>query len=76
MTNLAANLVDTANGHADRVAVRVGETAMTYGELARASSRVAGMLRERGVKPGDPAAAAEWARCASTRTCGWAGTSR
>src|SRR5262249_49952560 len=54
MVNLASNLVDTANGHADRVAVRVNETAVTYGELAEASSRVAGMLRDRGVKPGDP----------------------
>src|SRR6516165_2075561 len=54
MVNLASNLVDTANGHADRVAVRVNETAVTYEDLARASSRVAGMLRERGVGPGDP----------------------
>src|SRR6516162_213195 len=52
--NLASNLADTASGHADRVAVRVGETAMTYGELARASSRIAGMLTGRGVRPGDP----------------------
>jgi long-chain acyl-CoA synthetase len=54
MVNLASNLVDAASGHADRVAVRVNEAAVTYGELAEASSRVAGMLRERGVKPGDP----------------------
>src|SRR5262249_16370743 len=54
MVNLASNLLDTANGHADRVAVRVNETAVTYGELAQASSQVAGMLRERGVRPGDP----------------------
>src|SRR6516225_10823186 len=54
MVNLASNLVDTANGHADRVAVRVNETAVTYEDLAQASSRVAGMLRERGVGPGDP----------------------
>src|SRR5215471_17219992 len=54
MVNLASNLVDTADGHADRVAVRVHETAVTYEDLAQASSRVAGMLRERGVGPGDP----------------------
>src|SRR5215831_11593522 len=54
MVNLASNLLDTASGHADRVAVRVNESAVTYGELAQASSRVAGMLRERGVRPGDP----------------------
>jgi long-chain acyl-CoA synthetase len=52
--NLASNLADTAQGHADRAAVRVGETTMTYRELDRASSRVAGMLRQRGTKPGDP----------------------
>jgi long-chain acyl-CoA synthetase len=54
MVNLVSNLVDTASAQADRVAVRVDETAVTYGELAQASSRVAGMLRERGMRPGDP----------------------
>src|SRR6266436_3414400 len=54
MANLASNLLDTASGHAGRVAVRVSETAVTYEDLAQASSRVAGMLRERGVRPGDP----------------------
>jgi len=53
MVNLASNLVDTAGVHADRVAVRVGETVTTYRELDEASARVAGLLRERGVKPGD-----------------------
>jgi len=52
--NLASNLVDTASDHADRVAVRVGGAVMTYAELDRASSQVAGVLRQRGVKPGDP----------------------
>jgi long-chain acyl-CoA synthetase len=53
MVNLASNLVDTTGVHADRVAVRVGGTAMTYRELDLASARVAGLLRERGIKPGD-----------------------
>ena len=53
MTNLASNLVNTARAHADRVAVRVGDAAMTYRELDKASARVAGLLRERGFKPGD-----------------------
>ncbi len=52
--NLASNLVKTASGLGDSVALRVGPTATTYAELDRASSRVAGMLRERGLKPGDP----------------------
>ena len=53
IVNLASNLADAAREHAGSVAVRVGETATTYAELDRASSRVAGMLYERGVKPGD-----------------------
>jgi long-chain acyl-CoA synthetase len=53
MVNLASNLADTASAHAGRVAVRVGDTATTYAELDRASSQVAGMLHERGLKPGD-----------------------
>jgi long-chain acyl-CoA synthetase len=51
--NLASSLVDTAAGDADRVAVRVGETATTYGELDRVSSQIAGLLREQGLRPGD-----------------------
>ncbi|MGO8888700.1 MAG: AMP-binding protein [Streptosporangiaceae bacterium] len=54
MANLASNLVETASGLGDSVALRVGPAATTYAELDRASSRVAGMLRERGLKPGDP----------------------
>ena len=53
MTNLASNLADTARAHADRVAVRVDDAATTYAELDEASARVAGMLRQRGFKPGD-----------------------
>jgi long-chain acyl-CoA synthetase len=53
MTNLASNLADTARAHAGRVAVRVGDATMTYRELDEASARVAGLLRERGLKPGD-----------------------
>ena len=53
MTNLASNLANTTRAHADRVAVRVGDAAMTYRELDEASAKVAGLLRERGLKPGD-----------------------
>ncbi len=55
MTNLASNLVDTARAHPDRTAVRVGDASMTYRELDEASARVAGLLCERGFKPGDRA---------------------
>ena len=51
--NLASNLVKTASGHPGRVAVRVGETATTYAELDGLSARVAGLLRDRGLEPGD-----------------------
>ena len=53
MTNLVSTLVDTARACADGVAVRVGEATTTYSELDEASAGVAGLLRERGLKPGD-----------------------
>ena len=53
MTNLAKNLTDTTRSHAERVAVRVDNTAMTYRALDEASARVAGLLRERGLTQGD-----------------------
>ena len=53
VTNLARNLTDTTRAHAGRVAVRVDNAAMTYRALDEASARVAGLLHERGLKPGD-----------------------
>jgi len=53
VTNLAKNLTDTTRAHASRVAVRVDDAAMTYRALDDASARVAGLLHERGLKPGD-----------------------
>src|ERR1700739_5089740 len=53
MTNLASNLTSTPRAHARRLAVRVDNAAMTYQALDEASARVAGLLRERGLKPGD-----------------------
>ena len=52
VTNLAKNLTDTTRAHAGRVAVRVDDAAMTYRALDEASARVAGLLHERGLKPG------------------------
>ena len=37
MPNLASNLVETASGLGDSVALRVGPTATTYAELDQAS---------------------------------------
>src|SRR6516164_5450052 len=53
MTNLASNLTETTRAHGDRAAVRVDDAVMTYRELDEASARVAWLLHERGLKPGD-----------------------
>jgi long-chain acyl-CoA synthetase len=53
VTNLASNLAETTRAHADRTAVRVDDAVMTYRELDEASARVAGLLHDRGLKPGD-----------------------
>ena len=53
VTNLAQNLTRTTRAHAGRVAVRVDDATMTYRALDEASARVAGLLHERGLKPGD-----------------------
>src|SRR6201996_5947414 len=53
VTNLASNLTGTTRAHAERVAVRVDNAAMTYRALDEASARVAALLRERGLTPGD-----------------------
>ena len=43
----------TAARHGGRTAVTHGEAELTYRELDVASARVAGMLRSRGLRPGD-----------------------
>jgi long-chain acyl-CoA synthetase len=53
MTNLAKNLTNTTRVHAGRVAVRVDNAAMTYRALDEASAQVAGLLHQRGLRPGD-----------------------
>jgi long-chain acyl-CoA synthetase len=51
--NLATNLLRTAERFPERPAVRLDDTILTYRALADASGRVATMLCERGVRPGD-----------------------
>ena len=51
--NLASNVVRGAERDADRVALRLGDDTISYGRLDEDSSRVAGLLRDHGVKPGD-----------------------
>ncbi len=51
--NLAAHLTRTAAEHGGRPALLLGEAITTYAELDQASALVAGLLRARGVQPGD-----------------------
>src|SRR5512132_3892357 len=51
--NLASILSRTAGRSGDRPAVRLGEATMTYRVLDDASVRVAGLLPDRGIQPGN-----------------------
>ncbi|MFE1289936.1 long-chain fatty acid--CoA ligase [Streptomyces sp. NPDC058751] len=53
MTNLVTLLAATCLAHGERVAVRHDDDTLTYAELDDASARVAALLRDRGVLPGD-----------------------
>jgi long-chain acyl-CoA synthetase len=53
VSNLAQNLLDTAAEHEARVALRMDDAVLTYGEFRDAARRVAGSLQARGVSPGD-----------------------
>ncbi|MBC8093963.1 MAG: long-chain fatty acid--CoA ligase [Pseudonocardia sp.] len=53
MTNLAANLVTTASEYGDRPAIRLDDHVLTYSDLLAGAAAVAGMLTDRGLKPGD-----------------------
>ena len=51
--NLADNLIRSAQLFPDRPAVRLDDTIMSYRDLHEQSARVAGLLRDRGVQPGE-----------------------
>ncbi len=51
--NLATVLTDTAAEQADRTAVKLDDLELNYGFLDEASARVARLVRDRGVEPGD-----------------------
>ncbi len=53
MTNLAANLVQTAARYPDRASVRLDEQVLSYRDLEDMSARAAAWLRGRGVDVGD-----------------------
>src|SRR3984957_10728481 len=54
MTNLALDLREAAQMYPGRPAVRLDDTMISYALLDELSARVAGWLRERGLRPGDP----------------------
>ncbi|MFE5332444.1 long-chain fatty acid--CoA ligase [Embleya sp. NPDC056575] len=58
MTNLASILLDSAAAQRERIAIRHAEAALTYHRLDDASSRVAALLRGRGLEPGERVALA------------------
>ena len=53
MANIADLLSQSADLRPDHVAIKVDESELSYAELDRAAARVAGLLRAKGVQPGD-----------------------
>ncbi len=53
MSNLANILVQAAASDPDKVAIKMDDTELNYGLIEGLSQRVAGMLRAKGVQPGD-----------------------
>ena len=51
--NIADNLARSAAAHPDRDAIRLDDVALSYALLDGATQHVAGLLAERGVRPGD-----------------------
>jgi long-chain acyl-CoA synthetase len=51
--NLAKLFTDTAARQPEQVALRLDDLTISYGDLATASTLVAGLLAERGIEPGD-----------------------
>ena len=51
--NLAHLVTESASRHAQRPALKLDDTVLTYAALDEAASRVAGLLKDRGLQPGD-----------------------
>ncbi|MFH8631495.1 long-chain fatty acid--CoA ligase [Streptomyces lydicus] len=51
--NLASHVVNGAQAYPDRAALRLGDDIVTYRTLDQRTARVAAMLCDRGVRPGD-----------------------
>jgi long-chain acyl-CoA synthetase len=52
-SNLARLVTEAAEQHPDRPALKLDDAVVTYRQLDDATARVAGLLRERGLEPGD-----------------------
>src|SRR3954447_12732250 len=52
-TSLAELLTATASAHADRPALKLDDTVVTYAVLNEGATRIAGLLAAKGVQPGD-----------------------
>ncbi len=53
MQNLAQLLTETAAKYGERPALKLDDTVVTYDMLNEGATRVAGLLKERGLEPGD-----------------------
>jgi long-chain acyl-CoA synthetase len=53
MSNLALNLTESAKANPDGVALKLDDAELTYRQLDGASAHVAGLLKAKGVEPGD-----------------------
>jgi long-chain acyl-CoA synthetase len=51
--NLAQQLTDTAARHGDRTALKLDDAELSYAAFDEGASRVAGLLKAKGVEPGD-----------------------
>jgi long-chain acyl-CoA synthetase len=52
-SHLAAILTETAAEHGDRPALKLDDAVVTYAQLDDGAARVAAMLRDKGIEPGD-----------------------
>ena len=53
MANLAELLTQAAQSHGDRIALKLDEQELNYAFVNEGASRIAGLLRARGIEPGD-----------------------
>jgi long-chain acyl-CoA synthetase len=52
-SNLASILTETAQRHGDRPALKLDDAVVTYAQLDEGSARLAGLLKAKGLQPGD-----------------------